>query len=79
MYRAAFATLAQTDALTANRMVPPVVGMMSKGREDQLQLALPLIAIDWRVVGVADCGHFIPEERPAAVVAAIEGLLAGRS
>ena len=78
MYPAAFATLAQTDALTANRIITPIVGMMSKGREDQLQLALPLIATDWRVVGVADCGHFIPEERPAAVVTAIEELVARR-
>ena len=75
MYRAAFETMAQTDALTVSKVRQPVIGLMSKGRTGELEAALPLVAEDWRVVGVTDCGHFVPEEKPEAVIAAIGDLL----
>ncbi|PDP87579.1 alpha/beta hydrolase [Glycomyces fuscus] len=41
-----------------------------------LREVMPAKGTDVRVLGVPDCGHYIPEERPEAVIDALESFLA---
>jgi len=36
---------------------------------------MPSKGTDVRVVGIADCGHYLPEEQPEAVADAMEAFL----
>ena len=69
VYRAAFTSIQQTEPLTIHKVKVPVVALGgTKGLGD---LVLPMVKmvcenVDGRVI--ADCGHFVPEERPEEIV-----------
>ena len=69
VYRAAFNTIAQTEPLMANKIQVPIVAMGgSKSLGSFMGPMLEQIGADVRVRQIADCGHFIPEEAPNAIV-----------
>ena len=69
VYRAAFTTIDQTEPLTRDKVSLPVTaigGASSLG--PMMGSWLEQVATDVEVVQVPDCGHFVPEEAPDAVV-----------
>jgi pimeloyl-ACP methyl ester carboxylesterase len=69
VYRAAFTTIQQTEPLTIHKVKVPVVALGgTKGLGD---LVLPMVKMVCENVEgevIADCGHFVPEERPQEIV-----------
>lgn len=59
------------DAATYGRLSMPVLGLGSRVSYGYLQMALPAIADDVRVQGLPDSGHYMFEEQPAEVLAAV--------
>ena len=77
VYRAAFTTIAQTEPLTKNKVTVPVVALGGvKGLGAMVPVMLKMVAKDVTGVVAADCGHFVPEERPEEVVKQIQALSA---
>ena len=75
VYRAAFTTIAQTEPLTNDKVSVPVVALGGvKGLGAMVPVMLKMVAKDVTGVVVADCGHFVPEERPEEVVKQIQTL-----
>lgn len=69
IYRAAFKSVEQTEALRSCKLQVPVIAIGGeRGLGDKVGLALPLVAHDVRSTTLTDCGHFVPEERPEAIV-----------
>jgi len=69
IYRAAFASIAQTERLMANKVVVPIVALGGeKGLGDKVGAMIALVAEQVEAYTLADCGHFMTEERPAFVV-----------
>lgn len=69
IYRAAFQSIEQTEPLTKNKVRIPVVAMGGvKGLGGQVSEMLRMVATDVKQVVLEDSGHFVPEERPDAVV-----------
>jgi pimeloyl-ACP methyl ester carboxylesterase len=69
VYRAAFTTITQTEPLTRNKIQTPAVAMggaLSLG--GFMGTMLQQVALHVSVNEVAQCGHFIPEEAPEAIV-----------
>jgi len=80
VYRAAFTSIEQTEPLagqTGHKVKIPVVALGGeKGLGDKVLMVVRLVAIDVEGGVIADCGHFLPEERPDEVVRHIEALSA---
>lgn len=68
-YRAAFTSIDQTTPLTQTKVRVPIVTLGGeKGLGARIREMVELVAktVDSHVI--ADCGHFVPEERPEEVV-----------
>lgn len=79
VYRAAFTTIEQTKALLKNKLGVPCVALAGeKGLGSKVGEGLRLVAetVDNHVI--ADCGHFVPEERPENVIALVRRITAAR-
>lgn len=59
------------DANTYGRLPMPVLGIGSRVSYHYLQMSLPYLAENVQVVGILDSGHYLFEEKPAAVLEAI--------
>ena len=70
IYRAAFTSIAQTEPLTEAKVSVPVVTMGGAAKRLGAKVGemMKLVAENVEVVTLADCGHFLPEERPDAVI-----------
>jgi pimeloyl-ACP methyl ester carboxylesterase len=69
VYRAAFTSVQQTEPLTIQKVKVPVVAI--GGKKGLGDLVLPMVKmVAENVEGgvIADCGHFVPEERPEEIV-----------
>jgi microsomal epoxide hydrolase len=68
-YRAAPESARQNRAFAAaGKLAMPVLGLSSdQGSIPDMATSLRTFADDVRGVTLADCGHFLPEEQPAAV------------
>ena len=63
------------DANTYGRLAMPVLGIGSHVSYSYLQMSLPYQAENVQVVGLLDSGHYMFEEKPAEVLAAVLGFL----
>jgi pimeloyl-ACP methyl ester carboxylesterase len=69
VYRAAFTTIAQTAPLQESRVKVPVVAMGGeRGLGAMVGQFVSMVASEVNSLVLLGCGHFIPEERPDAVV-----------
>ena len=69
IYRAAFASVDQTEPLMANKVIVPVVALGGeKGLGGKVGEMVAMVAKDVQSHTLADCGHFMTEERPAFVI-----------
>lgn len=59
------------DANTYARLTMPVLGIGSQVSYNYLQMSLPYMAENARVVGILDSGHYMFEEKPAHVLKAV--------
>ena len=81
VYRAAFASIEQTEGLagllTGHKVKVPVVALGGEqGLGDKVLTMVKLVARDVAGETIADCGHFLPEEHPEAVVRHVQALSA---
>ncbi len=82
VYRAAFTSIEQTEPLasgllTGHKVKVPVVALGGeKGLGDKVLMMVKLVARDVEGETIANCGHFLPEERPEAVVRHVQALSA---
>jgi pimeloyl-ACP methyl ester carboxylesterase len=75
VYRTAFTTMAQTLPLTQNKVQLPVVAIGGeKGLGARVGQSVAMVAANLKSVVLPDCGHFVPEERPEAVLEELERL-----
>ena len=79
VYRAAFTSIEQTEPLaglmTGHKVKVPVVALGGeKGLGDKVLTMVKLVAKDATGETIADCGHFLPEEHPEAVVRHVQAL-----
>ena len=69
IYRAAFESIGQTEPLSQTKLQTPVVAMGGvQGLGAKVGAMVRLVAADVKEVVLDSSGHFIPEERPDAVV-----------
>jgi pimeloyl-ACP methyl ester carboxylesterase len=69
VYRAAFTTIQQTEPLTIHKVKVPVVALGgAKGLGEQVLPMVKMVAENVEGGVIADCGHFVPEERPEEIV-----------
>jgi pimeloyl-ACP methyl ester carboxylesterase len=69
VYRAAFATIAQTEPLTKAKIRQPVIAIGGvKGLGANVGTMVKLVAENVEAVKLEDCGHFVPEESPDEIV-----------
>jgi pimeloyl-ACP methyl ester carboxylesterase len=69
IYRSAFQSIAQTEPLIKNKVQVPAVAMGgAKGLGANVAQMVRMVASNVKEVVLADSGHFVPEERPDAVV-----------
>lgn len=59
------------DAATYGRLAMPVLGIGSRVSYNYLQMSLPAVTDQAQVIGLLDSGHYLFEEKPAEVVAAV--------
>ena len=72
IYRAAFTSTAQTEPLMMAKVTLPVVALGGKnGLAGKLGEMVAMVAENVEAHTLADCGHFMTEERPAFVVGQI--------
>ncbi len=77
VYRTAFASIAQTEPLRQHRVNVPVVAIGgAKGLGAMVAQMVGEVASDVEAVLLADCGHFVPEECPEAVVERVLAMVA---
>ena len=81
VYRAAFTSIEQTEGLagllTGHKVKVPVVALGgNKGLGDRVLTMVKLVAKDAGGETIANCGHFLPEERPEVVVRHLQALSA---
>jgi pimeloyl-ACP methyl ester carboxylesterase len=79
VYRAAFTSIEQTEPLagllTGHKVTVPVVALGGeKGLGDRVLTMVKMVAKDVEGGVIADCGHFLPEERPEEVVRHVKAL-----
>lgn len=69
VYRAAFTTIAQTTPLTRSKLQVPVVALGGADANGmQVRTMVEMIAEHVEGGEIADCGHFVPEERPEEII-----------
>jgi pimeloyl-ACP methyl ester carboxylesterase len=69
IYRATFASIAQTDPLMVRQVRTPIVTMgRIKGLGAIVARGVSLVAENVEAHTFADSGHFLPEERPDEIV-----------
>jgi pimeloyl-ACP methyl ester carboxylesterase len=69
VYRAAFASIAQTEPLTKAKIRQPVIAIGGvKGLGAKVGTMVKLVAENVEAVTLEDCGHFVPEESPDEIV-----------
>lgn len=77
VYRAAFGSIDQTEPLARDKLQVPVVALGgAKGLGVQVGRMVKRVAENVTAETLNDCGHFIPEECPEAVVRHIRSLAA---
>jgi pimeloyl-ACP methyl ester carboxylesterase len=75
VYRTAFATMAQTLPLTQGKVRVPVVAIGGeKGLGARVGQFVSMVAANVESVVVPDCGHFVPEECPEAILEQLDRL-----
>jgi pimeloyl-ACP methyl ester carboxylesterase len=69
VYRAAFTSIQQTESLTIHKIKVPVVALGgTKGLGGHVLAMVKMVAENVEGELIADCGHFVPEERPEEIV-----------
>jgi pimeloyl-ACP methyl ester carboxylesterase len=69
VYRASFTTIEQTAPLTKKKVQVPVVALGGeKAQGVQIRTMVEMVAENVDGGSIADCGHFVPEERPDEIV-----------
>ncbi|MFZ0091244.1 MAG: alpha/beta hydrolase, partial [Solirubrobacteraceae bacterium] len=70
VYRTAFTTIEQTAPLTRSKVSVPVIalGGTRGANGDNVRQMVKLIAEDVKGGAIENCGHFVPEERPDAII-----------
>ena len=69
VYRAAFTTIEQTAPLTKKKVQVPVVALGGeKAQGVQIRKMVEMVAENVDGGSIANCGHFVPEERPDEIV-----------
>jgi pimeloyl-ACP methyl ester carboxylesterase len=69
VYRAAFTSIQQTEPLSIHKVKVPVVALGgTKGLGDLVLPMVKMVAENVEGGVIADCGHFVPEERPEEIV-----------
>ena len=69
IYRAAFTSISQTEPLAAAKIQVPVVALGGeKSLGEKVGEMVEMVAENVRAHTLPDCGHFVPEECPQAVV-----------
>jgi pimeloyl-ACP methyl ester carboxylesterase len=69
IYRAAFQSIEQTERLTQSKVQTPVMAMGGlKGLGPRVGAMMRMVAANVEEVVLDDSAHFVPEERPDAVV-----------
>ena len=69
IYRAAFASIEQTERLMKAKITVPVVAIGGgKGLGARVGEMVKMIAENVDAHTISDCGHFVPEERPDVVI-----------
>ena len=77
IYRTAFINIDQTEPLMVRKVTVPVVALGGeKGLSAKVGEMVKMVAETVEAHTLKDCGHFIPEEAPAAVVKHILGMTA---
>jgi len=67
--RAAFITMEQTAPLTRNKVQVPIVALGGERAQGlEIRKMVEMVANNADGGSIADCGHFVPEERPDEVV-----------
>jgi pimeloyl-ACP methyl ester carboxylesterase len=75
VYRAAFASMAQTDPLMVRKVTTPIVAMGGeKALGATVGQCISLVAANVEAHTLVDCGHFLPEERPREIVEQITAM-----
>jgi pimeloyl-ACP methyl ester carboxylesterase len=69
VYRAAFTSIQQTEPLIIHKVKVPVVALGgTKGLGDHVLAMVKMVAENAEGGVIADCGHFVPQERPEEIV-----------
>lgn len=69
VYRAAFTTMEQTAPLTRKKVQVPVVALGgARAQGLQIRKMVEMVAENVEGGSIADCGHFVPEERPDEIL-----------
>ena len=69
VYRAAFTSIEQTEKLARSKVAVPVVAIGgAKSLGPKVGEMLKMVARHVEAETLPDCGHFVPEERPDAVI-----------
>jgi pimeloyl-ACP methyl ester carboxylesterase len=69
VYRAAFTSIEQTEPLAGQKITVPITALGgAKGLGERVEKMVRLVANNVEAELIADCGHFLPEERPEEVV-----------
>ncbi len=77
VYRTQFTTIAQTEPLRKNKVKTPIAAIGGdKSLGPMVRAMLALVAENVSGSVLADCGHFVPEEQPDAIVKEIQALSA---
>jgi pimeloyl-ACP methyl ester carboxylesterase len=77
VYRAAFTTMEQTAPLTKHKVQVPVVALGGeKAQGVAIRKMVEMVAEHVEGGSIADCGHFVPEERPEEIVRYVLALTA---
>lgn len=72
VYRAAFASIAQTEPLLTARITVPVLALGGEhGLGENVGHLIRLVADDVTATTLPDCGHFLPEQAPGELVSII--------
>jgi pimeloyl-ACP methyl ester carboxylesterase len=75
VYRTVFATMVQTLPLIQNKIQLPVIAIGGeKGLGARVGQFVAMVAANLKSVVLPDCGHFVPEERPEAVLEQLDRL-----